>query len=203
MIYYITPLSNVKAFVRLQKIVKYNMVKNSKCPWCKDNELYLKYYEKEWGIPVHDDYKHYEFIVLESAQAGLNWLTILKKRENRKAFDNFDFNKVAAYDKNKINELLNDKGIIRNEKKILAAIKNAQAFIRIRKEFKTFDNFIWKFVDFKPIINNFKSLSEIPAKTPLSETISKEMKKRGFVFWGPVIAYSYMQAVGLVDDHIR
>jgi DNA-3-methyladenine glycosylase I len=174
------------------------------CPWCGDNELYLKYHNEEWGNPVHDDYKHFEFIVLESAQAGLSWLTILKKRENyRVAFDNFDFEKVARYDENKVQELLNNKGIIRNEKKIRSAISNAKAFIKIREEFGSFDKYIWKFVNFSPIKNNYKDPSQIPSKTPLSIFISKELKKYGFTFFGPTITYSYMQAVGLVDDRIK
>ncbi len=179
------------------------MKKITRCPWCESDKLYIKYHDEEWGIPVHDDYKHFEFIVLESAQAGLSWLTILKKRENyRKAFDNFDFEKIAKYDQDKIEKLMLNKGIIRNKRKIEATIINAQAFIKIRGEFGTFDEYIWRFVNFKPIVNNWKDVSEIPSQTLLSKHISKEMKKYGFVFWGPTITYSYMQAVGLVNDHI-
>jgi DNA-3-methyladenine glycosylase I len=179
------------------------MKKIIRCSWCESDELYIKYHDEEWGVPVHDDYKHFEFIILESAQAGLSWLTILKKRENyRKAFDNFDFEIVAKYDQKKIEKLMSDKGIIRNRRKIEAAISNAKAFIKVREKFGTFDYYIWKFVDFKPIVNNWKDVSQIPPQTSLSKLISKEMKKYGFVFWGPTIAYSYMQAVGLVNDHI-
>lgn len=173
-----------------------------RCLWVSDDPIYISYHDEEWGIPVHDDYIHFEFLVLESAQAGLSWITILKKRKNyKKAYDNFDFNKVALYDENKVVILLNDEGIVRNRKKIEASINNANAFIKIREEFGTFDKYIWNFVNGKVIKNNFKSYKDIPTKTKLSDDISKDLKKRGFKFIGSTIIYSYLQAVGIVDDH--
>ena len=164
--------------------------------------LYIKYHDKEWGVPVHNDRKLFEFLILEGFQAGLSWFTILKKRENfRKAFDNFDFNKIAKYDKKKINVLLKDAGIIRNRLKIEAAVTNAKAFIETRKEFGTFDKYIWSFTDGKPIQNKFESLKKIPAKTKLSDKISDDLKKRGFKFVGSTIVYAHMQATGMVNDH--
>jgi len=164
----------------------------------------MKYHDNEWGVPIHGDRKLFEFLVLEGFQAGLSWLTILRKRENfRKAFDNFDFNKVAAYDKRKINSLLSDAGIIRNKLKIAAAITNAKAFLEVRKEFGTFDKYIWRFTGGKPVHNGFNSLSELPAKTEVSDLISKDLKKRGFKFVGSTIIYAHMQATGMVNDHIR
>jgi len=175
----------------------------NRCPWCEHDPLYIRYHDEEWGVPVFDDQKQFEFLVLESAQAGLNWLTILKKRENyRKAYDGFDPKKVALYDENKIEELMNNPGIIRNRKKIEASINNAKHFLHIQKEFGSFSTYIWGFVDYKPFINQYHDLSEIPAKTDLSEKISKDLKKRGFQFLGPTIIYSHMQAVGIVNDHI-
>ncbi len=182
------------------KITKHRI---QRCPWCERDPIYIKYHDEEWGEPVHNDYKHFEFIILESAQAGLSWLTILKKRENyRNAFDGFDFEKIALYNEKKINELMQNNGIIRNIRKIKAAVSNAQAFMRIREKFGSFDSFIWNFVNFKPIKNKWISTKEIPSKTPLSQKISKELKKQGFSFFGPTITYSYMQAVGIVNDHI-
>ena len=164
--------------------------------------LYIKYHDKEWGVPVHNDRKLFEFLILEGFQAGLSWFTILKKRENfRKAFDNFDFNKITKYDKKKINILLKDAGIIRNRLKIAAAVTNAKAFIETRKEFGTFDKYIWSFTDGKPIQNKFESLKKIPAKTKLSDKISDDLKKRGFKFVGSTIVYAHMQATGMVNDH--
>lgn len=175
----------------------------NRCPWCGDNELYVKYHDEEWGVPVHDDIKHFEFLVLESAQAGLSWLTILKKRENyRKAYDRFDPVKVAKYRNDKIEELMSNPGIIRNRKKIEASINNAKRFLEIQKEFGSFDNYIWAFVDNKPIVNQWKDISEVPANTPLSDGISKDLKRRGFKFLGTTIVYSHIQATGLVNDHI-
>ena len=164
----------------------------------------IKYHDKEWGTPLHNDRKLFEFLILEGFQAGLSWLTILRKRENfRKAFDQFDFKKVAGYDQRKINSLLNDSGIIRNRLKIQGAILNAKAFIEVRKEFGTFDRYIWSFSEGKTIHNGFKTLKEIPAKTELSNKISKDLKRRGFKFVGSTIVYSHMQATGMVNDHLK
>lgn len=175
----------------------------NRCAWSEGSELYRQYHDEEWGKPNHDDQIHFEFIVLESAQAGLSWITILKKRENyRQAYDNFDVTKVARYDDEKIEELMSNEGIIRNRRKIEASIKNAKVFIKIQEEFGSFDQYIWSFVDDKQIVNQWKDLSEVPAKTALSEEISKDLKKRGCSFLGPVIMYSHMQAVGLVNDHL-
>ena len=174
-----------------------------RCPWPADDPLYINYHDKEWGVPVHNDKKLFEFLLLEGFQAGLSWRTILYKRQNfRKAFDNFDFNKVAKYDKRKINSLMKDAGIIRNKLKIESSIKNAKAFIAVRKEFGTFDKYIWGFVDGKPIKNKFKSLKELPARTELSDLISKDLKMRGFNFVGSTIVYAHMQATGMVNDHL-
>jgi DNA-3-methyladenine glycosylase I len=174
-----------------------------RCPWPSDDKLMVKYHDKEWGVPLHKDRKLFEFLILEGFQAGLSWRTILHKRENfRKAFDNFDFNKVAKYNKRKINSLLKDEGIIRNKLKIEAAITNAKAFLQVRKEFGTFDKYIWGFVSGKPIKNKFKSLKQLPAKTELSDKISEDLKKRGFKFVGSTIVYAHMQATGMVNDHL-
>ena len=174
-----------------------------RCPWPSEDKLMIKYHDKEWGVPLHNDRKLFEFLILEGFQAGLSWRTILHKRENfRKAFDNFDFNKVAKYDKRKINSLLKNEGIIRNKLKIEAAITNAKAFLQVRKEFGTFDKYIWDFVNGKPIQNKFKSLKELPAKTKLSDKISDDLKKRGFKFVGSTIVYAHMQATGMVNDHV-
>lgn len=174
-----------------------------RCPWPGNDQLYIKYHDEEWGVPVHDDRKHFEFLVLEGAQAGLSWLTILKRRENyRKAYDNFDPAKVAKYDAARMAELIANAGIIRNRKKIESSIKNAKCFLEIQKEFGSFDKYIWSFVDFKPVINAWKTLSEIPAKTELSDRISTDLKKRGFSFVGSTIMYAHIQAIGLVNDHL-
>ena len=179
------------------------MDKKTRCPWPANDILYIKYHDKEWGVPVHNDKKLFEFLLLEGFQAGLSWRTILYKRQNfRIAFDNFDFNKVAKYDKRKINSLMKDAGIIRNKLKIESSVKNAKAFIAVRKEFGTFDKYIWGFVDGKPIKNKFKSLKELPARTELSDLISKDLKKRGFNFVGSTIIYAHMQATGMVNDHL-
>lgn len=176
----------------------------TRCTWAGDDPLYHLYHDKEWGVPVHSDKKLFEFLILEGMQAGLSWITVLKKREAfREAFDGFDFNVVAGYGKRKINTLLNDPGIIRNRLKINAAVTNAQAFIRVREEFGTFNKYIWGFVDNKPLQNSWKSMKELPAKTELAETISKNLKKRGFSFVGPTIVYAHMQATGMVNDHTR
>ncbi|HOK48636.1 MAG TPA: DNA-3-methyladenine glycosylase I [Sedimentibacter sp.] len=175
----------------------------NRCPWCLGNELYIKYHDEEWGVPVHDDRKHFEFLILEGVQAGLSWLTVLKKRENyRKAYDDFDVKKVSEYDEAKIEELMNNPGLIRNRRKIEASINNAKKFLEVQKEFGSFDNFIWSFVDNKVVKNQWKDLSEIPATSELSDKISKELKKRGFKFVGSTIIYAHLQAIGLINDHL-
>lgn len=174
-----------------------------RCSWVSpDNKLYKDYHDNEWGMPLHNDRKLFELIILEGAQAGLSWLTILKKRENyREAFDNFNIKKVASYKEDKIEELLQNEGIIRNKLKIRSAIRNAKIFIEIQKEFGSFDKYIWAFVNNKPIKNEWKTWQEIPASTELSDTISKDLKKRGMNFVGSTIIYAYMQAIGMVNDH--
>jgi DNA-3-methyladenine glycosylase I len=181
------------------------MKKNKQtCSWPKGDSLLTKYHDTEWGVPLHHDKKLFEFLILEGFQAGLSWLTILRKRENfRKAFDKFDFNKVAKYDQGKINSLLKDSGIIRNKLKIESAVANAKAFIRVRNEFGTFNKYIWGFTDGKPIRNEFESLEDIPPRTQLSDLISKDLKKRGFKFVGSTIIYAHMQATGMVNDHLK
>lgn len=175
----------------------------NRCPWCGTDPLYIKYHDEEWGEPVHDDIKHFEFLVLESAQAGLNWLTILRKRENyRKAYDGFDPNKVAQYDENKLNELLQNEGIIRNRKKIEASINNAKKFLQIQKEFGSFDKYIWSFVDNKPVINQPQDISQVPATSELSDKVSKDLKARGFKFLGSTTVYAHLQATGIINDHL-
>lgn len=176
----------------------------NRCPWCEGNELYVKYHDEEWGVPVFDDRKQFEFLVLESAQAGLNWLTILKKREAyREAYDNFDVSSVASFDEEKVQKLLKADGIIKNQLKIRSSINNAQKFLKVQDEFGSFSRYIWKFVDFSPVINEWEDISQVPAKTELSEKISSDLKKRGFKFLGPVIVYSHLQATGIVNDHIK
>ena len=162
----------------------------------------IKYHDEEWGVPLHDDKKLFEFLVLDAFQAGLSWSTILNKRENfRKAFDGFDYKKIAKYSDKDFERLIMDAGIIRNRLKILATIENAKQFMEIQKEFGSFDKYIWGFVNGKPLVNNFKSLKEIPAKTEISDEMSKDLKKRGFKFVGSTICYAFMQAAGLVNDH--
>lgn len=174
------------------------------CPWPAGNPITLEYHDKEWGVPVHDDYKHFEFLVLDAFQAGLSWNTIMNKRENfRKAFDNFDFKKIATYKQDKIEALLADTGIIRNKLKIEATITNAQRFMDIQKEFGSFDAYIWQFVGGKPIVNKRSSLNGIPAKTDISDKMSKGLIKKGFRFVGSTICYAYMQAAGMVNDHLE
>jgi len=174
-----------------------------RCDWVPlDHQLYVDYHDKDWGVPVHDDRLLFEMLILEGAQAGLSWSTILKKRQNyKKAFDNFDFRKVAKYDKKKIESLLKDEGIVRNRLKIESAIRNAKAFIAIVNEYGSFDKYLWGFVDFKPIRNGFKELKDYPVKTELSDKISKDLKSRGMNFVGSTIIYAYLQAVGVVNDH--
>ena len=178
----------------------YNKIR---CEWCAGETIYEKYHDKEWGVPLHSDRKLFEFLILEGAQAGLSWITVLKKRKTYiEVFDRFDFNKVANYKEAKIKSLLKNPGIIRNELKVRAAVKNANAFIKIRKEFGTFNNYVWQFTDGKTIQNSWKTLKEIPAETEESRVMSKDLKKRGFTFVGPTICYAFMQAIGMVNDHV-
>jgi len=175
----------------------------SRCNWVGSDPQMIEYHDKEWGTPVHDDRLLFEFLILEGAQAGLNWSTILRKRENyREAFDNFEANKIVKYNEKKLEQLLNNEGIIRNRLKINAVISNAQAFLKVQKDFGSFDKYIWKFVNHKQINNKFKDLSELPSQTGQSEQMSKSLKKRGFKFVGPTICYAFMQAVGMVNDHV-
>ena len=174
-----------------------------RCDWSTKDPLYIAYHDTEWGVPLHDEQQLFEFLILETFQAGLSWITVLRKRENfRKAFDNFDYKKVALYGELKIQELLQDKGIIRNKLKVRSAISNAQAFMEIQKEFGSFDKYIWGFVGAKPIQNNRKSMSELPATTEVSDKLSKDLKKRGFKFVGSTVIYAHMQATGMVNDHV-
>ena len=172
-----------------------------RCEWATE-EPNLSYHDKEWGRPEHDDQKLFEFLILEGAQAGLSWVTILKRRQGyRKAFSNFDARKVAKYNQNQMAKLLKDESIIRNRLKITSAVNNAKHFLTVQQEFGTFDKYIWSFVDHKPIKNKFKKLSDLPASTLISEMMSKDLKKRGFNFVGPTICYALMQAIGMVNDH--
>ena len=174
----------------------------NRCFWVSEDPLYIEYHDNEWGKPVYDDARLFEFLVLESFQAGLSWITILRKRENfRVAFDNFDYNKIANYQQDKFDELLQNSGIIRNKLKIKSAISSAKLFIEIQKEFGSFSKFIWNYVDGKPIINSFTTREDVPATTQLSDEISKDLKKRGFKFVGSTIVYAFMQATGMVNDH--
>lgn len=179
-----------------------NNIKKERCAWAESNPLMIKYHDVEWGTPVHDDRKLFEFLILEGAQAGLSWSIVLKKRKNyRKAFDNFDPKKIAKYTKKDIKRLLADSGIIRNRLKITATINNAKKFLDVQKEFGSFDKYIWQFVNYKMIRKAFKTLSELPARTKESDVMSKDLRKRGFKFIGPTICYAFMQAVGMVNDH--
>lgn len=174
-----------------------------RCAWCEKDDLYRDYHDNEWGNPVYDDDKLFEFLILETFQAGLSWHTILKKRNNfRKAFDHFDYKLVARYDDNKVGFLLQNSGIIRNGLKIKATISNAVAFLKIREEFGSFSNYIWGFTGGSPIVNNVKTINDVPATTPLSDEISKDLKKRGFKFVGSTVVYAHMQATGMVNDHV-
>ncbi len=178
-------------------------MKKCRCQWPGKDSLYIEYHDKEWGTPVFDDHKLFEFLILETFQAGLSWITVLRKRENfRKAFDYFDYKKIANYNQNKIDKLLEDAGIIRNKLKIKATISNARAFIEIQKEFGSFSNYIWAFTNHKPIINHWEKDEDVPAKTRLSDKISKDLKNRGFKFVGSTVTYAHMQATGMVNDHI-
>ncbi len=173
-----------------------------RCQWSRGDELYRRYHDEEWGVPLHDDRMLFEFLVLEGAQAGLSWITVLKKRlAYRAAFDGFDYARVAQYGDDKVSSLLENSGIIRNKLKIRSAIRNAGAFIRVREEFGTFNDYIWGFVDGRPVQNAWPDLSRVPAETPLSNDISRDLKRRGFNFVGPTIVYAHMQATGMVNDH--
>ncbi len=175
---------------------------NKRCAWVSDDELYIQYHDQEWGVPQHDDQKLFELLILEGAQAGLSWYTILKKRENySQAFDNFEAKKIAGYDNKKIQELLNNQGIVRNRLKIESTLRNAKAFLEIQKNYGSFNQYIWSFVGGKPIVNKFNELKDIPAKTDISDKMSKSLKKQGFNFVGSTICYAFMQAVGMVNDH--
>lgn len=179
------------------------MENKTRCAWCEKDDLYRKYHDNEWGKPVYDDETIFEFLILETFQAGLSWYTVLAKRENfRRAFDNFDLKKLANYSEDKIAELAEDSGIIRNKLKIKATVTNAQAFIKVQEEFGTFSKYIWGFVDGKPIDNQPKTLSEVKATTPISDALSKDLKKRGFKFVGSTVMYAHMQATGMVNDHV-
>jgi DNA-3-methyladenine glycosylase I len=179
------------------------MENKNRCAWCEKDDLYRDYHDNEWGKPVYDDAKLFEFLILETFQAGLSWHMILKKRDTfRIAFDNFNYKKIAQYQEEKVQELLLDAGIIRNQLKIRATISNAIAFMKVQEEFESFSKYIWNFTNGIPIENNRKSLSEIPATTPLSDEISKDLKKRGFKFVGSTVVYAHMQATGMVNDHI-
>lgn len=176
----------------------------NRCGWCVGNDLYEAYHDEEWGVPVYDDATLFEFLILETFQAGLSWITILKKRENfRKAFDNFDYERIAKYNASKVEALLQDTGIVRNKLKVNATITNAQAFMKIQEHFGSFSSYIWNFVDGKPIKNSLKNHKDAPANTPLSDAISKDLKKRGFKFVGSTVIYAHMQATGMVNDHVE
>lgn len=173
-----------------------------RCAWLNDDPLYIRYHDEEWGVPVHDDQKMFEFLLLETFQAGLSWFTILRKRENfRQAFDNFDYHKIATYDAAKLEELMQNPGIIRNRQKINAAVNNARQFLEVQKTEGSFCNYLWKFVDGEPVQNQWQSLKEVPATTSLSDSISKDLKKKGFKFVGSTTIYAHMQACGMVNDH--
>lgn len=174
----------------------------TRCAWCGNDPLYVQYHDTEWGVPEHRDEKLFEFLLLEGAQAGLSWITVLRKREQyRRVFDQFDYNRIAAYDEKKVADLLQDPGIIRNRLKVASAVSNAQAFQRIQAAYGSFDAYIWRFVDGRPLENSWHSIAEVPAVTPVAEKMSKDLAKHGFRFVGPTICYAYMQAVGMVNDH--
>ena len=178
------------------------MAEQIRCAWAGEDPLYVRYHDEEWGVPVHDDRKLFEMLNLEGAQAGLSWSTILRKRENYlAAFDDFDAEKIAAYDEDKVAELLGNPGIVRNRLKVRGVIKNARAYLDVRAEFGSFDRYIWQFVGGEPVVNQWRTLDQIPAQTAESQTMSKALKRRGFTFVGPTICYAFMQAVGMVNDH--
>ncbi|WP_422857891.1 DNA-3-methyladenine glycosylase I [Flagellimonas sp. S174] len=173
-----------------------------RCGWCVGDPLYEAYHDEEWGVPVKDDATLFEFLILETFQAGLSWITVLRKRENfRSAFDGFDYKTIAHYGQKKIDELLSNPGIIRNKLKVHATVSNANAFLQVQKEFGSFSNYIWSFVDNMPIKNSWKNYKDAPATTPLSDSLSKDLKKRGFKFVGSTVVYAFMQAIGMVNDH--
>ena len=175
-----------------------------RCAWCEKDDLYRNYHDKEWGKPIYDDETIFEFLILESFQAGLSWYTILAKRENfRAAFDYFDYQKIAQYSEEKVEELIQNAGIIRNRLKILATINNAQKFMEVQKEFGSFSKYIWGFVNHEPIINRPKTLKEVPSTTEISDALAKDLKKRGFKFMGSTVVYAHMQATGMVNDHVE
>jgi DNA-3-methyladenine glycosylase I len=174
-----------------------------RCTWPGVDPLYIRYHDREWGVPLHADRRLFEFLVLEGAQAGLSWITILRKRPAyRRAFHGFDYNRVARYGERDVRRLLRDAGIVRNELKVRSAIRNARAFLAVREEFGTFDRYIWRFIDGRPVVNRWRATRQIPPRTPLSDTISKDLKQRGFNFVGSTIVYSHMQATGMVNDHL-
>lgn len=178
------------------------MSTKQRCAWVSQDQIYIDYHDHEWGVPLYDDQKLFEFVILDGMQAGLSWLTILKKRDNfRKSFDNFDPEIVARYNAKRIEALMADSGIIRNRLKINAAVTNAQAFLKLKEELGSFSDYLWDFVDHKPIKNHWQSIKQIPASTPLSDTVSKDLKQRGFKFVGSTICYAFMQAAGLINDH--
>ncbi len=180
------------------------MADRQRCAWCGTDELYIRYHDEEWGVPVRDDRKLFEFVVLEGAQAGLSWITILRRRENyRAAFAGFDPEKIAGFGPDDVARLMNDAGIIRNKSKIESTVKNARAFLTVAEQFGSFDTYLWGFVDGRPVLNRWEETSQVPTVTPLAETISKDMKRRGFSFFGPTICYAHMQATGMVNDHLK
>lgn len=196
-------VSSIVGDVSLMVSIKNDNTPVCRCSWCGSDPLYVKYHDKEWGVAVYDDNKLFEFITLEGAQAGLSWITILKRRQGyRDAFDDFDVKKVAAYGQRKINSLIKNPDIIRNRLKINSTVSNAQAFIKVQEEFGSFANYQWAFVNNTPVDNRWKHLNRIPATTKISDAFSKDLKKRGFKFVGPTIIYAYMQAVGMVNDHV-
>ncbi len=175
----------------------------TRCAWCASDALYVAYHDEEWGVPVHDDRTLLEFMILEGAQAGLSWLTILRKRENyRRAFDGFDASRIARYDEHKIAALLADPGIVRNRLKVAAAVANARAFLAVQEQFGSFDGYVWRFVDGRPVRNAWSALEQVPARTAQSDAMSKDLLRRGFKFVGSTICYAFMQAVGMVNDHV-
>ncbi len=179
------------------------MEEKIRCGWCVGDPLYEAYHDREWGVPLKDDEGIFEFLILETFQAGLSWITVLRKRENfRKAFDNFDYKKIANYSEEKIESLMQDSGIIRNKLKIRATISNSRAFMEVQKEFDSFSNYIWSFVDGQPIQNSYENLGQVPATTSISDALSKDLKKRGFKFVGSTVIYAHMQATGMVNDHV-
>lgn len=179
------------------------MEEKIRCGWCVGDPLYEAYHDREWGVPLKEDAGIFEFLILETFQAGLSWITILRKRENfRRAFDNFDYKKIAAYTEDKMDSLMQDSGIVRNRLKIIATVSNAQAFMKVQEEFGSFSKYIWAFVDHQPVQNSRKELKELPATTATSDALSKDLKKRGFKFVGSTVVYAHMQATGMVNDHL-